>query len=79
MREDGDCSYSCMHLIVIGIGFNEILGHQSHKTSARAKLARCIRELGGYESGVVEAGCLRLKKNVLTSKGPVHSSASYST
>jgi len=55
-------------------------GFSPHLTLARVKtgrnkteLARCVQELADYDFGVVRADCLRLKKSVLTPKGPVYS------
>jgi len=55
-------------------------GFSPHLTIARVKtgrnkaeLARCIGELVNHEFGVVRANCLKLKKSVLTPKGPIYS------
>jgi len=55
-------------------------GFSPHITIARvrtgrnkAELARCINELTNYEFGVLKADCLKLKKSVLTPKGPIYS------
>lgn len=55
-------------------------GFSPHLTLARvrtgrnkAELARCIQEMEDYEFGMVKADCLRLKKSVLTPKGPIYS------
>jgi len=55
-------------------------GFSPHLTLARVKtgrnkaeLARCIQDLADYDFGVVRADCLRLKKSVLTPKGPLYS------
>jgi len=55
-------------------------GFSPHLTLARVKtgrnkaeLARCVQELADYDFGVVRADCLRLKKSVLTPRGPVYS------
>jgi len=55
-------------------------GFSPHLTLARVKtrrnkaeLARCVQELVDYNFGVVKADCLRLKKSVLTPRGPVYS------
>jgi len=55
-------------------------GFSPHLTLARVKtgrnkaeLANCVQELADYDFGVVRADCLRLKKSVLTPKGPVYS------
>lgn len=63
------------------LGFNpDSKGFSPHLTLARVKtgrnkaeLARCIQELVDFDCGVVRADCLRLKKSVLTPKGPVYS------
>jgi len=39
----------------------------------KAELARCVQDLTDYDFGVVRADCLRLKKSVLTPKGPLYS------
>lgn len=55
-------------------------GFSPHLTIARVKtgrnkaeLVQCIEELADYEFGVVKANCLKLKKSVLTPKGPIYS------
>ena len=55
-------------------------GFSPHLTIARVKtgrnkaeLVRRIQELADYEFGIVRAECLRLKKSVLTPKGPIYS------
>jgi 2'-5' RNA ligase len=55
-------------------------GFSPHLTLARvrtgrnkAELARCVQEMGDYEFGTVKADCLRLKKSLLTPKGPIYS------
>jgi len=55
-------------------------GFSPHLTLARVKtgrnkteLARYVQESADYDFGVVRADCLRLKKSVLTPKGPVYS------
>ncbi|MFQ6068388.1 MAG: RNA 2',3'-cyclic phosphodiesterase [Candidatus Bathyarchaeia archaeon] len=55
-------------------------GFSPHITVARVKtgrnkveLVRCINELASYEFGVLNADCLKLKKSVLTPKGPIYS------
>jgi 2'-5' RNA ligase len=55
-------------------------GFSPHLTLARVKtgrykaeLARCVQDLADYEFGVVKADCLRLKKSVLTPRGPIYS------
>ena len=39
----------------------------------RAELVRCIEELIDYQFGIVKAECLRLKRSVLTPRGPIYS------
>jgi 2'-5' RNA ligase len=55
-------------------------GFSPHLTLARvrtgrnkAELARCIQAMEDYEFGIVKADCLRLKKSLLTPKGPIYS------
>ncbi len=55
-------------------------GFSPHLTIARVRsgrrrdlLIKCIKRMCDYEFGVVEARCLRLKKSVLTPRGPVYS------
>lgn len=55
-------------------------GFSPHITIARvrtarnkAELVRCINELTSYEFGVLKVECLKLKKSVLTPKGPIYS------
>jgi len=55
-------------------------GFSPHLTLARVKtgrnkaeLARCIQDLADLDFGVVRADCLRLKRSVLTPKGPLYS------
>jgi len=55
-------------------------GFSPHLTLARVKtgrnkaeLARCVQDLADYDFGVVRADCLRLKKSVLTPRGPLYS------
>jgi 2'-5' RNA ligase len=55
-------------------------GFSPHLTIARVKsgrnkaeLIRCMKSSVDYEFGVVKAKCLRLKKSVLTPKGPIYS------
>lgn len=64
-----------------GLGFKpDSKGFSAHLTIARVKtgrnkaeLIRRIQELADYEFGIVRAECLRLKKSVLTPKGPIYS------
>ncbi len=63
------------------LGFRaDTKGFSPHLTLARVKtgrnkdqLARSIQELADYDFGIVKADCLRLKKSVLTPKGPIYS------
>ena len=55
-------------------------GFSPHLTIARVRtgrskdnLIKCIEELADQEFGVIEAKCLKLKKSVLTPKGPIYS------
>jgi len=55
-------------------------GFSPHLTFARvrtgrnkAELLRCIQDMADYDFGVVRADCLRLKRSVLTPKGPIYS------
>ncbi|MDH5689148.1 MAG: RNA 2',3'-cyclic phosphodiesterase, partial [Candidatus Bathyarchaeota archaeon] len=55
-------------------------GFSPHLTIARVRtgrgkddLAKCIEDLADQEFGVIEAECLKLKKSVLTPKGPIYS------
>jgi len=55
-------------------------GFSPHLTLARVKtgrnkaeLTRCVQDLADFDFGVVRADCLRLKKSVLTPKGPIYS------
>lgn len=55
-------------------------GFSPHLTIARVKTSRnkmelikLIKELENYEFGIVKGKCLRLKKSVLTSQGPIYS------
>jgi 2'-5' RNA ligase len=54
-------------------------GFSPHLTIARvrtgrhkAELIRCVEDLADYDFGVIKADCLRLKKSVLTPKGPIY-------
>jgi len=55
-------------------------GFSPHLTIARvrtahnkAELIQCVKELEDHKFGVLRADCLRLKKSVLTPKGPIYS------
>jgi 2'-5' RNA ligase len=55
-------------------------GFSPHITFARVRTGRnkkelvyCIKELKDYEFGVLKVDCLKLKKSVLTPKGPIYS------
>jgi len=64
-----------------GLGFRaDPKGFSPHLTIARvrmvknkAELLRCIRDLEDYEFGTLKAEFLRLKRSVLTPKGPIYS------
>jgi len=64
-----------------GLGFRpDPKGFSPHLTFARVKtgrnkaeLVRCVTGLVDCEFGVVRATCLRLKRSVLTPRGPVYS------
>lgn len=54
-------------------------GFSPHITIARVKtgrhkaeLIKCVGDLADYEFGIIKADCLKLKKSVLTPKGPVY-------
>jgi 2'-5' RNA ligase len=55
-------------------------GFSPHLTIARVKsgrnkpeLIRCIKDAANYEFGIIKAECLRLKRSVLTPRGPIYS------
>ncbi len=55
-------------------------GFSPHLTFARVKsgrnkpeLIRCIKDAANYEFGIIKAECLRLKRSVLTPRGPIYS------
>jgi len=55
-------------------GFNPHITIARVKTGHnKAELVRCINELASYEFGVLKAECLKLKKSILTPKGPIYS------
>jgi len=66
---------------LLKLGFKpDLKGFSPHLTLARvrsgrnkAQLTRCIQDLANYEFGIVRADCLRLKKSVLTPRGPIYS------
>lgn len=67
------------HLVKLGFKPDK-RGFSAHITIARvrtgrnkAELIRCVNEFANYEFGVLKVECLRLKKSVLTPKGPVYS------
>ena len=63
------------------LGFKpDAKGFSSHITIARVRtgrnkteLSRCLNELAPYEFGVSKVDCLKLKKSVLTPRGPIYS------
>jgi 2'-5' RNA ligase len=63
------------------LGFKpDVKGFSPHLTVARVKtgrnkaeLAKRVRELEDFEFGLVKAECLRLKRSILTPKGPIYS------
>ena len=62
------------------IGFKpDPKGFSPHLTIARVKtgrhkaeLIKCVEDLADYEFGIIKADYLRLKKSVLTPKGPIY-------
>jgi len=59
---------------------SDVKGFSPHITIARVRtgrnregLLRCLEELRDYEFGVLRVDCLKLKKSVLTPKGPMYS------
>ena len=62
------------------LGFKrDTKGFSPHLTIARvrtgrhkAALVKCVEELVDYEFGVTRASCLKLKKSVLTPRGPIY-------
>lgn len=64
-----------------GLGFRpDPKGFSPHLTIARVRtaqrkeeLVRRIMELADYDFGTLKAACLRLKKSVLTPRGPIYS------
>ncbi|UCC57841.1 MAG: RNA 2',3'-cyclic phosphodiesterase [Candidatus Bathyarchaeum sp.] len=63
-----------------GLGFKpDTKGFSPHLTIARVRsgrnkvqLIKLVRELENYDFGAVKAECLRLKKSVLTPRGPIY-------
>jgi len=63
-----------------GLGFKpDPKGFSPHLTIARvrtgrhkAELIKCVEDLTDYEFGIIKADYLRLKKSVLTPKGPIY-------
>ncbi len=63
------------------LGFKpDAKGFSPHITIARVRtgcnkteLSRCLSELTSYEFGVLKISCLKLKKSVLTPRGPLYS------
>jgi len=66
---------------LLGLGFKpDSKGFSPHLTIARVKsgrnkaeLVRVVQEFEDYQFGVIKGSCLRLKKSVLTPKGPIYS------
>ena len=63
-----------------GLGFKPERRFSSHITLARVRsarsktqLANCITTLQNYQFGVLRLSCLKLKKSVLTPRGPIYS------
>jgi 2'-5' RNA ligase len=63
-----------------GLGFRPERRFSSHITLARVRSARnitqlthCITSLKDYQFGVFRLNCLKLKKSVLTPRGPIYS------
>lgn len=55
-------------------GFSPHLTIARVKTSRRKEdLIRTLKEFENHDFGIIKARCLRLKKSVLTSKGPIYS------
>lgn len=67
--------------LLLGLGFrSDPKGFSPHLTIARVKsgrnkaeLIRTVQEFEDYQFGIIKASCLRLKKSVLTPKGPIYS------
>ena len=63
-----------------GLGFKpDTKGFSPHLTIARVRsgrnkvqLVKLVRELEDYDFGTIKAECLRLKKSVLTPRGPIY-------
>ena len=66
---------------LLQLGFRpDSKGFSAHLTLARVRtgrnkgeLACCIQDSADFDFGVVRADCLRLKKSILTPKGPIYS------
>ena len=73
--------YNQLEFNLRALGFEpDKKGFSPHLTIARVRtgrnkdsLIRCIEQLADQEFGVIEAKCLRLKRSVLTPKGPIYS------
>ncbi len=73
--------FSQLEPSLIRLGFRpDNKGFSPHLTLARVRSGRSklelvtvIKELGDYDFGVIRADCFRLKKSVLTPKGPIYS------
>lgn len=79
-KEFGDI-YDQLELSLFSLGFRKSSRRFSpHITIARVRtgrnrgeLTRCLQEVADFKFGVIKADCLRLKKSVLTPKGPIYS------
>lgn len=63
------------------LGFKpDLRGFSPHITISRvragqkkAELIRCVKDLANHEFGILKVCCLKLKKSVLTPRGPIYS------
>jgi len=70
-----------LELNIFSLGFEKSSRRFSpHITIARVRtsrnreeLTRCLQKVADFEFGVIKADCLKLKKSVLTPKGPIYS------
>ncbi len=66
---------------LIRLGFKpDKKGFSAHITIARVRTGRnkeelihCVKEFANYEFGVLKVDCLKLKKSLLTPRGPIYS------